>query len=220
MHSAQNRSPDSIKVYTRAGLRMYDALVMGLFARYVWDCPADKFVEHYRKHLTANHADIGVGTGYCLDRCGFDTPNPRLVLIDLQPNCLEYAARRLARYRPQTLVRNVLLPLPQVSRPFDSVALGGVLHCLPGGLRHKSRVFDTLRSLTGPGSKIFGYSLVVDSARRRARSALALQLLNRMRVVDNAGDRVGDLARELSSRFAACNVEQVGSLAFFSAVVQ
>ena len=72
--------------------------------------PADTFVEHYREHVTSNHADIGVGTGYCLDRCGFDSPNPRLALIDLQPNCLEYAARRLARYRPRTYVRDVLQP--------------------------------------------------------------------------------------------------------------
>lgn len=211
---------DSIRIYTRANLRIYDAVVMGLLARHVWDCPADTFVEHYRRHITSNHADIGVGTGYCLDRCGFDTPDPRLVLIDLQPNCLEYAARRLARYRPQILVRDVLQPMPDLSRRFDSVALGGVLHCLPGGMRDKSRVFDTLQSLTHSGSKIFGYSLVTDPVQRRRRGEVVLDMLNRMRVVDNADDRASDLERELSSRFAQSSVEQVGYLAFFSAVIQ
>lgn len=210
----------SIRIYTKAALHMYDAVVMGLLARHVWGCPPDLFVEHYRKHVTSNHADIGVGTGYCLDRCGFDATDPRLVLIDLQPNCLQYAAERLARYHPQVLVRDVLQPMPNLSRRFDSVALGGVLHCLPGDMPHKARAFDMLRSLTHPGSKIFGYSLVADAARRRWRSDVALQLLNRMRVVDNAADRAGDLARELSSRFAQCNVEQVGHMAFFSAVIQ
>ena len=213
-------APDSIKIYTRAGLRLYDAVVMGLLARHVWDCPADTFVEHYRRHLTSNHADIGVGTGYCLDRCGFDTPNPRLVLIDLQLNCLAYAARRLARYQPQLLRRDVMQPMPNLSRRFDSVALGGVLHCLPGDMRHKCRAFDMVRPLMNPGSKIFGYSLVTDPARHRRRGDVALNVLNRMRVVDNTSDHASDLARELSSRFAECRVEQVGYLAFFNAVMQ
>jgi hypothetical protein len=211
---------DSIRIYTRANLRLYDAVVMGVLARHVWGCPADRFVEHYRRHITSNHADIGVGTGYCLDRCGFATPDPRLVLIDLQLNCLEYAARRLARYRPQILRRDVLQPMPKLSRRFDSVALGGVLHCLPGGMRDKGRVFDSLQSLMHPGSKLFGYSLVIDPARRRLRGEVVLDLLNNLRVIDNSGDRASDLARELSSRFAQSSVEQVGYLAFFSAVMQ
>lgn len=211
---------DSIRIYTRANLRLYDAVVMGLLARHIWGCPADTFVEHYRRHITSNHADIGVGTGYCLDRCGFDTPDPRLVLIDLQPNCLEYAARRLARYHPQILVRDVLQPMPKLSRRFDSLALGGVLHCLPGAMSDKGRIFDSLQSLTHPGSKIFGYSLVTDPTRRRLRGEAVLDLLNNLQVIDNAGDRASDLARELSSRFAKCSVEQVGYMAFFSAVMQ
>jgi hypothetical protein len=220
MDTTLHRPPDSIKIYTRAGLHLYDAVVMGLLARHVWGCPAEYIVEHYRRHITSNHADIGVGTGYCLDRCGFDTPDPRLVLIDLQPNCLEFTARRLARYRPQRLLRDVLQPMPKISRRFDSVALGGVLHCLPGDLPRKCRVFDTLQSLANPGSKIFGYSLLAAADTQRVRSRLVLQLLNRMRVVNNAGDRLDELSRQLSRRFAACSVEQVGSLVFFSGVVQ
>ena len=220
MHTGHHRPPDSIKIYSRAGLRLYDALVMGVLARHVWDCPADAFVEHYRRHITSNHADIGVGTGYCLDHCVFDTATPRLTLIDLQPNCLEYAARRLARYRPQVLVHDVLQPMPEVVDRFDSVGIGGVLHCLPGGMRNKSRVFDTIRSLTRSGAKIFGYSLVADRGRRRTRGDFVLRILNRLRVVDNADDRIDDLMRELASRFQDCQVDRVGYLAFFSAVVK
>src|SRR5262245_3541151 len=91
-------SDDSIKAYTPLGLLLYDPLIVGVLARYVWECPAEAFVAHYRKHVSSNHADVGVGTGYCLDECGFAVPNPRLALIDLQAHCLEYTARRLARY--------------------------------------------------------------------------------------------------------------------------
>lgn len=54
----------SIKAYTRAGLFVYDRLVMDVLARYVWGCAADNFISYYRNHMTANHAEIGVGTGY------------------------------------------------------------------------------------------------------------------------------------------------------------
>ena len=53
--------PDSIKAYTKLGLRVYDWLVMHLFLKYVWGCNPDDLVDHYRKHVTSNHADIGVG---------------------------------------------------------------------------------------------------------------------------------------------------------------
>jgi hypothetical protein len=212
MRSTQTRSPDSIRAYTKAGLRVYDALVMGVLAEHVWGCRPDTFIDHYRKHVTSTHADIGVGTGYCLDRCEFDTPNPTLALIDLQPACLEYAAKRLARYRPQTYVRDVLQPLRTDGRRFESIALGGVLHCLSGDMQQKGRVFDALEPLTRGGSKIFGYTLVRDVVERRARSRLLHHVLNRMRIISNAGDRASDLRRELSSRFVSCNVEQVGCI--------
>jgi hypothetical protein len=44
--------------------------------------------------------------------------------------------------------------------------------------------------------------------------------LNRLRVIDNAGDRLDDLRDELSRRFVTSNVEPVGCLAFFSATFQ
>jgi Methyltransferase domain len=220
MSSTRHRSPDSIKAYTKLGLRVYDRLVMYLLLKHVWGCNPGDLVNHYREHVTFNHADIGVGTGYCLDRCGFDSPDPRLVLIDLQSNCLEFTARRLARYRPRTYVRDVLRPIRDIAdAPFDSIALGGVIHCLAGDLNQKSRVFDTLSMLAKSGTKIFGYSLVSDDVPRRARSRAVHRLLNWLRVVDNANDRLSDLKHELSTRFVDCRVRPIGCMALFSAVV-
>ena len=220
MSSTPHRSPDSIKAYTKLGLRVYDRLVMYLLLKHVWGCNPRDLVKHYREHVTSNHADIGVGTGYCLDRCRFDSPDPRLVLIDLQSNCLEFTARRLARYRPRTYVRDVLRPIRDIAdAPFDSIALGGVIHCLAGDLNQKSRVFDTLSMLAKSGTKIFGYSLVSDDVPRRARSRAVHRLLNWLRVVDNANDRLSDLKHELSTRFIDCRVRPIGCMALFSAVV-
>jgi hypothetical protein len=209
---------DSIKAYTRLGLHVYDPLIVNLVAPRVWDCSPDALLEHYREHVTSNHADIGVGTGFFLDRCGFDSTQPRLALIDLQSNCLAHAARRLARYRPQTYVRDALRPIEGVpGGPFDSIALGGILHCLAGDLRRKSSVFDAITPLVKAGTKIFGYTLVSDDIPRHVRRRFVHGLLNRLRVVDNTNDRLSDLHHELSARFIDCKVEVVGCMALFSA---
>jgi len=219
MQAIRPRPPDSIKAYTRLGLRVYDPLIVNLIAPRVWDCSPNALVEHYRAHVTSNHADIGVGTGYFLDRCGFGSPTPRLALIDLQTNCLEYAARRLSRYQPRTYSRDILRPIGAIpGGPFDSVALGGIIHCLAGDLHQKARVFDTIAPLTRAGTKIFGYTLVCDDVPLRARRRVVHRLLNRLRVVDNTNDRLADLRRELCARFTECRLERVGCMALFSAI--
>ena len=220
MHAVRPTPRHSIKAYTKLGLRVYDPLIVNLVAPRVWGCSPDTLVEHYREHVTSNHADIGVGTGYFLDHCGFDSPAPRLALIDLQPNCLEYTARRLSRYQPRTYLRDVLAPMqPIPGGPFDSIALGGIIHCLAGDLARKCKVFDTIAPLSRPGSKIFGYTLVHDGVPLSASRRLVHPFLNRLRVIDNTHDRLSDLRRELRARFIESRVELIGCMALFSAIV-
>jgi len=219
MHSMSERWTDpATRIYTQRSLRLYDTLVMGVFADRVWDCPAANFLAHYRQHLTSNHAEIGVGTGYCLDHCRFPAPNPRLALIDLQPNCLAYSARRLARYQPQTYVHDAREPMRLGIERFDSIALCGVLHCLPGGMGEKARVFDALEPIVAPGATIFGYTLVSDRVHDRALCRWVHRGLNRLRIIDNTEDRSSDLHAELSRRFVSPRVESIGCIAFFSVV--
>ncbi|WP_129776824.1 class I SAM-dependent methyltransferase [Peristeroidobacter soli] len=209
----------SIKAYSKLGLHVYDPLIVNLVAPRVWGCDPDILIDHYRDHVTSNHADIGVGTGFFLDRCGLPSANPRLALIDLQPNCLEHTARRLSRYRPSTYLRDVLSPVDGIpGGPFDSVALPGILHCLAGDLTLKSRVFDNIAPLTRLGTKIFGYTLVYDGVSQSASRRLVHPLLNRLRVIDNTHDRLEDLHHALATRFIDCNVELVGCMALFSAI--
>ena len=182
MSSATTASPASIKAYSRVGLQLYDALVMGVFAERVWGCSPTRLLDHYRTHLTANHADIGVGTGYCLDRCGRRFDRARLALIDLQPNCLRHDAERLARFQPRCYVQDVLQPLHGIEGPsFESIALGGVLHCLAGDVAAKSVVFDNLAPLTASGTLIFGYTLVSNDVRRRPHARRPRPLESRPR---------------------------------------
>ena len=55
--------------YTRRSLAVYDLAILGYFSRLAWRCPASRIVDHYNLHVSANHLDVGVGTGYFLDHC-------------------------------------------------------------------------------------------------------------------------------------------------------
>jgi methyltransferase family protein len=218
-HATTYTAADGIKAYSKLGLQLYDCLVIRGLAPHVWGSSVERFLAHYRQHLTPNHADIGVGTGYFLDRCDFGMSRPRIALIDRKPQCLAYAARRLARYQPETYLCDARQSLRGI-QPFDSISLGGVLHCLPGAdFNAKASVLNALRSISRPGTKIFGYTLVNNNIHRDWRRAMTHRVLSAMQVVNFTNDNVADLSRTLSLHLTDCTIESVGSFAFFSALV-
>ena len=206
---------DAIKAYTRPNLKIYDAVTMGFLAHVVWRCPSSLFVNHYNSLVAPHHAEIGVGTGYCLDHCRADIE--RLTLIDLNPNCLEFARRRLARFQPNIQVRNVLEPVYSGEGPFSSIALGGVLHCLPGTMTDKGRVFDNLKPVLARNSVVFGYTLVSDPGVLTPAARLVRALLNRLGIIHNYDDTSEGLRHELERRFDNVVVTRAGAFAFFIA---
>jgi hypothetical protein len=107
-------------IYGRVGLHFYDAGVLGLTNRLVWGCSSRAILEWYQAGITANHLDVGVGTGYFLDRVVFPTSNPRLGLMDLNGNSLTHTARRLIRYSPELYRADVLAPIAMPIDTFDS----------------------------------------------------------------------------------------------------
>lgn len=204
-------------IYTRRMLGWYDLLVLRLTCRFVWKCPAARILALYDAHVSANHVEVGVGTGYFLDRCRFPAPDPQIALVDLNANCLEAASQRIARYEPQTFVRNALEPFDQDGRTFDSAGLNFVLHCLPGNLREKGVVFDHLRAVMNPGATIFGATLLTHGVQRNPAARLVMSIYNGKRVFCNTADSLDELREQLQQRFTDCRIETSGSAAIFSA---
>jgi ubiquinone/menaquinone biosynthesis C-methylase UbiE len=124
-------SRNGAKVYSLELLTVYDWLVLRVNARLLWGCSASAMLDLYNAHVSAHHLDVGVGSGYFLDKCRFPTSSPRICLFDLNENSLAHTARRIARYRPETCRGDVLQPLPFSGRCFDSVGLSAVLHVYP-----------------------------------------------------------------------------------------
>jgi SAM-dependent methyltransferase len=203
-------------VYTRPMLAVYDYVVLGFFCRLVWRCPSRHILELYRECVSANHLDAGVGTGYFLDHCRFPVSQPRLALLDLNPNSLHVAARRLARYRPETYRANVLEPLRLGGRGFDSVGVSALLHCLPGTMRAKAVALDHLRAVLNPGGIVFGATLLHDGVVRAWPAGPAMRAFNAVRVFSNKADSLAGLREELSARFVDVWLRVVGCVALFS----
>ena len=202
------------RVYSRTLLIFYDALVLKFFNRFIWGCPSPHIHAMYQRHISDNHLEVGVGTGAYLESCRFPSENPRLALMDMNPNCLETASRRLARYRPEIYRRNIYEPIVLNGGPFDSIGLNYVLHCLPGNLRTKAVVLTHLKKLLKPGGVVFGATLLGSGPNHRM-AKLATRIFNEQKIFSNADDHLRDLKGILTDGFEQSEVILIGSAALF-----
>jgi 2-polyprenyl-3-methyl-5-hydroxy-6-metoxy-1,4-benzoquinol methylase len=215
-----NASPEQVAagqaVYTKRVLGAYDFVVLGVSNRLIWRCPTRRLEALYDEHVTSNHLDVGVGTGYFLDRCRFPSPSPRVALMDLNPTALDFASRRIARYAPETYRRNLLEPVAIDAPKFDSVGVNYLLHCVPGSIEAKAVVFDHLRALMNPNAVLFGSTLLQGGVARTWMAKRLMDAYNRKGIFANRQDDLDGLKRALERRFRDVTVEVVGCAALFS----
>ena len=217
-HAVSDAEHAGAKIYTPVVLLwFYDAIVYGLNAPHFWKCPASEMLAHYNRHISNNHLDVGVGTGYMLHRCHFPSSAPRLYLFDLNPNSLAATARRLARYQPRTLQGSVLAPLPYDGESFASIGLNFLIHCVPGSIAQKAVMFDHLAVHLQPGGVIFGSTILGEGEEFSRAGRRVFDKFNRDGVFHNTRDNEADLRRALEDRFADVLVRRVGHVAIFSA---
>lgn len=214
-----NASPEQVlagqAIYTRRTLGAYDFVVHGVSNRFFWKCPTQRLVDHYNGHVSANHLDVGVGTGYFLDRCRFPSAKPRVALMDLNQSTLDFASKRIARYQPEIYRRSVLDPIQIDAPKFDSVGINYLLHCVPGNFRSKSAAFDHLKALLNPGAVLFGATLLHGGVARNWFAKRLMDIYNSKGIFSNREDHLDDLTAELTNRFDDVSVEVVGCAALF-----
>lgn len=203
-------------VYSRSMLAIYDWLVLRFSNRLIWRCPSKRILALYNRHVTANHLDVGVGTGYFLDRCRFPNDHPRLALMDLNPNCLHAAGSRVARYRPEVYRANVLDPIVLDVPTFDSISMTYLLHCLPGTIKTKSAVFHHLTPLLKPNGVIFGATLLSEGVYRSAAAKRLMELYTSKGIFTNDQDDLPGLQAVLAEHFTHVTLDVVGCAALFS----
>ncbi len=202
-------------VYTRSVLQIYDLYVLGFSNTFIWECPSRLILDFYNEHISQRHLDVGVGTGYYLDKCKFRSPISIITLADLNPNSLEIAAERLKRYSPKTHLVNVLEPIRIEPADFDSIALNYLLHCLPGNIRTKGALFQNLKSLLNNHGVIFGTTILGKGVRQNILARALMRAYNWTGIFANVNDNATDLEDVLRVNFRDYSIRVVGCVAFF-----
>jgi SAM-dependent methyltransferase len=202
-------------IYSRPVLFLYDWVILGNNCRFLWGCPAHHMLDLYNKCVSSNHLDIGVGTGFFMDRCKFPTVKPRLALMDLNQNSLRAASKRLTRYNPEVYQRNVLEPFNIDNPAFDSVGIMNLLHCLPGNMDTKQVVFENAKAVMSPGAVLFGSTILPKGIKRNPLAALVMKINNSRGIWSNLYNDLDGLQKSLSLHFRESSVRMVGCEALF-----
>jgi SAM-dependent methyltransferase len=187
--------------------------------RVFWRCPRPRLRGLYDRHVSAHHLDIGVATGWLLDACRFPVAEPPITLMDLNPDALEVASERLARYRPSAHHASALDPFGLPANSFDSVGMSLLLHCLPGAIPAKAVTFEHARSVLAAGGVVFGATLLNGGVRHTALSRRAMDAFNRRGHFSNLDDNLDDLDTALGTAFGEHELRVEGAVALFSATV-
>lgn len=172
-------------IYNQFTLPFYDWVVIGFNNHFVWKCPTKKMLHFYNEHITTNHLDVGVGSGYYLDHACFSSENPRIGLMDMSIYSLEKSARRIRRYKPEIFCMNVLDPIKVETKKFDSIGLNYLLHCVPGAMQPKSIIFKHLKALIEPDGVIFGSTILGKGVNNSLLARCMIRLLEPSGILNN-----------------------------------
>ena len=201
--------------YTPLVLNLYDPLVVGPIARFVWRSPTARLLERYRQHIRTPHLDVGPGTGYFLARAGLPAGS-QVTIVDPNRNVLDHTSRRLPDLDVTVVQADVLKPLP-VGGPFASAALHLVIHCLPGPLSRKAVAVANVAAVVAPNGVFFGASVLGRSGPHNWLARRFLDVFNRQGGFDNLDDTEDGLRSILSQSFEDVELDVIGSLAVFTA---
>ena len=205
--------------YTPRMLGFYNLLILRVIVPYIWKCPIDNIIKLYNKNITSNHLEIGVGSGYFLENCNFPSDNPRLALMDLNPNSLKFTAARVSRYKPELYRADILEPIETDMEKFDSIGINAVIHCLPGTMDTKLVVFDHLKTLLNPGGVVFGSTILNIGVKQNWLTRKFMKNFNDSKVFCNLEDDLSTLEEGLTERFSNSKVKVIGTAALFKAEV-
>jgi len=175
---------------------------------YIFKCPLRKVKDFFNKNVSSIHLDIGVGTGYFLDKCNFPIENPTVHLMDLNSNALKKTSNRIKRYEPVSHLCNVLEPIQDDLPMFNSISAINFLHCLPGTMLSKEAAIKNLVPLLNEGGVFFGITILGEG--------VDVGFLYRKAIFSNLHDNASDLELILSRHFQNYSVHVVGSVAFFT----
>ena len=205
--------------YTPRMLKFYNFLILNVIVPYIWRCPINNVVKMYNQNITSNHLEIGVGSGYFLENSKFASDNPRLALMDLNPNSLKYTDAKVSHFKPEIYRANILEPIETDIEKFDSIGINAVIHCLPGTMDTKLVVFDHIKSLLNPGGVVFGSTILNIGVKQNWLTKRFMKRFNEQKIFCNLKDDLSTLENGLAERFSNSEVNVIGTAALFRAEI-
>ncbi|MBF6329067.1 class I SAM-dependent methyltransferase [Nocardia transvalensis] len=209
---------DGARAYSPLLLRAYDICVLGFNNSFVWRCPTRNLRRLYDGNVSADHLDIGPGTGWHLRHACYPVAHPKVTLADLNPHPLDMASRRLRRRGIEAVTRvgSVLHPLP-VDRRYTSVATSLLMHCVPGGWDSKGVAFRHIADATADDGVFFGATILAHGVPHTRLSRAVQASFNDRGVFHNRDDDLDGLIAALERSFGTVQVDTVGSVALWTA---
>lgn len=206
-----------IEVYSDFLLTIYDYFVLSFCCPLIWRCSKEEILTLYNKNISNNHLDIGVGTGYFLDKCHFEVPQPKITLLDLSENCLKVTSKRIARYQPQSIQADIFQTLPLSDNLFDSVGLNYLIHCLPGTIRDKGKIFENINPYLNSNGKVFGATVLGKDLKLNFVANKLMKTYNKHQIFCNLDDDLAGLNEVLNEHYSKVEVKMSGAVALFCA---
>ncbi|WP_299007845.1 class I SAM-dependent methyltransferase [uncultured Shewanella sp.] len=204
-------------VYTRKMMLEYNLRVL-LFSNYcLWRCPTAFLRAEYHKKMSSNHLDVGVGTGWYLQK-SLTHHQGRIALFDLNPICLATVAGKIKEYHPEVYEGDVLSPWALNCEPFDSISMNYLLHCLPGDLRSKAVVFQHLNAYLNSNGVVFGSTILGKGINIGYFAKKLMKHYNNKGIFDNFSDDLTSLEAVLNEHFQQVKIEMRGCVAIFSGI--
>ncbi len=205
-------------IYSPLVLKLYDWWVLGLSNRFAWECSTrDVLLPFFREHAGKCHLDVGVGTGFYPAKAELPA-SIQFTLMDLNPDSLEAAQRRLKRSSTKKVEHDVMDPLPpRTPRGFNSISLFYLLHCLPGVMSDKAVVFGHLKSRLASDGVLYGATILGDDIGHNGLGRRLMALYNRKGIFGNKHDTREGLELALREHFAEVIVRIEGKVALFEA---
>lgn len=215
----------AVRPYIAPILFFYDVGVYKIWNPFFWKCPSLQLEEHFKQHVRSVHLEAGCGTGYLLHKYMTSKVKTldhlrqqfQLTLLDYSPGSLKWAARKLKRYNPLIIRHNLLLPLQPVSRPYESICLNYVLHCVPGTFAEKERVLVNLKKVLKSEGVLFGSTILGEDYTQNYSAKLVLMFYNRLGSFHNMYDTEEGLMKALTKNFHYVECSVIGSVALFAA---
>lgn len=207
-------------LYSPRNLARYGDLIVDKSHRWAWRLDNDQLQDLYLRYVCDRHLEIGPADLHFLDR----TPAPAMAhqwhvdVVDINSAPLKTAREKLTgRAQVSTHEHDVLaLPWPTKKHHFQSLAIGNVLHCLPGaGFADKATAIQGMADALAEDGVAWGYTLTGAQDPMTHTNSLARFLMWRYNKADNVfsnrSDRYVDLERELKMYFASVDIWAMGS---------